>query len=193
MKARPTNARPDSNQDAAVWTVFQQGDARAFGELYERYFSLLFRYGMRITCNRDLVLDCLHDVFADMWKNRENLCEPECVKAYLLSATQRKIMRQLERLRTRQSHIHSMGRPAVASCLEDDLIQTQTELEQQRSVHKALDVLTKRQREAIHLKFYNNLSYKEAAAVMCISVEAIYNLISKSMELLQAEFGKMPS
>jgi RNA polymerase sigma factor (sigma-70 family) len=177
-----------AGHDEAIWTVFQKGDPQAFAELYRRYFTTLFRYGMRITCNRDLVKDCLHDVFVDLWKNRENLCAPHCVKAYLLSATQRKIIRQVDRLRARQIRIDNLSRPTADSCLEDDLIQHQTELEQRHSVNKALDVLTKRQRQAVYLKFYNNLSYKEAAAIMSISVDAIYNLISKSINLLHAEF-----
>jgi len=192
MKARPKNVMTDTDHDEVIWTVFQQGDQQAFAELYQRYFTILFRYGMRITPNRDLVKDCLHDIFADLWKNRENLNEPQCVKAYLLSATQRKIMRQLDRLRARQIQVDHLGATFMASSLEEDLIRDQIELEQKHSLNKALDVLTKRQREAIHLKFYSNLSYKEAAATMSISVDAIYNLISKSVNVLQAEFSKTP-
>jgi len=190
MKARAKNVLTGAAQDEAIWIVFQKGDQQAFAELYERYYALLFRYGLRIAGNRDLVKDCLHDLFADIWKNRENLDEPQCVKAYLLSATQRKIMRQLDRLRARQNHFDYLGGTAIASCLEDDLIHIQTELERRHHVNKALELLTKRQREAIHLKFYSNLSYKEAAAIMSISVDAIYNLISKSMNVLQAGFSK---
>jgi RNA polymerase sigma factor (sigma-70 family) len=51
--------------------------------------------------------------------------------------------------------------------------------------------LTKRQQEAIYLKFYSNLSYKEVAAIMSISVDSIYNLISKAIDSLQHEI-KVP-
>lgn len=51
-------------------------------------------------------------------------------------------------------------------------------------------MLTKRQREALFLKFYANLSYTEIAGMMAISTGSIYNLISKSIDSMQHALGK---
>ena len=72
------------------------------------------------------------------------------------------------------------------------MIEDQIVLEQNYVVSKALQALTKRQQEAIHLKFYSNLSYKEVATMMSISVDSIYNLISKAIDSLQHELNKVP-
>jgi len=72
------------------------------------------------------------------------------------------------------------------------MIEDQIQLEQNHIVSKALRVLTKRQHEAVYLKFYCDLSYKEVAAMMSISVDSIYNLISKAIDDLQLELNKVP-
>jgi RNA polymerase sigma factor (sigma-70 family) len=139
------------------------------------------------------VKDCIHDLFITIWKNRDNLSQPNSVKAYLLSAIQRKLKRQTIRLRSRQHDIDGLTTPLLTGCKEDEMIEDQLELEQKHIVNKALNALTKREREAIYLKFYSNLSYKEVAEVMAIRVDSIYNLISKSIETLHGELNKVPA
>jgi RNA polymerase sigma factor (sigma-70 family) len=178
--------------DEAIWGFFKTSNKQAFAVLYQRYFETLFQYGIKMAEDRDLVKDCIHDLFVDLWKNKENLTDPKCVRAYLLSSIQHKLMRQLTRIRSRQNEITHMTLPIIGPCREDQLIEDQTTLEQKHIISKALAVLTKRQQEAIYLKFYSNLSYKEVAAMMSISVDSTYNLISKAIDSLQDELNKVP-
>jgi RNA polymerase sigma factor (sigma-70 family) len=178
--------------DETIWCTFKSGDKNAFGILYHRYFKILYQYGIRIAEDQDLVKDCIHDLFVEIWKSKENLSQPNSVKGYLLSAIQRKIIRQLNRFRSRQQEMSMMLLPTMVSCHEENLIEHQTGLEQQYSVTKAMKALTKRQKEAITLKFYSNLCYKEIATIMCISVDSAYNLISKAVDVLQSELTKLP-
>ena len=178
--------------DKCVWSMFKKGDKQAFAVLYQRHFKMLFQYGAKLAEDSDLVKDCIHDVFIDLWKKKENLADPKSVKAYLLSAIQHKLIRQLSRARSRQNETTKMESPGVVECREDQMIEDQIQLEQNHIVGKALNVLTKRQQEAIYLKFYCNLSYKEVATTMSISVDSIYNLISKAIDDLQLELNKVP-
>jgi RNA polymerase sigma factor (sigma-70 family) len=178
--------------DEAIWSIFKKGDKQAFAILYQRYFKMLFQYGTKMADDSDLVKDCIHDLFIDLWKNKENLTDPKSVKAYLLSAIQHKLIRQLTRVRSRQNEITQMKLSVVVECREDQMIEDQIITEQNYIVSKALRGLTKRQQEAIYLKFYSNLSYKEVATMMSISVDSTYNLISKSIDSLQHELNKVP-
>jgi RNA polymerase sigma factor (sigma-70 family) len=178
--------------DEAVWRMFKSGDKDAFALLYQRHFEMLFQYGTKLADDSDLVKDCVHDVFVDLWKRKENLADPKSVKAYLLSAMQHKLIRQISRARSRQSEIAKIQAPDFVRCKEDQMIEDQIALEQHYTINKALQILTKRQREAVYLKFYCNLSYKEVAATMSISVDSIYNLISKAIDDLQLELNKLP-
>jgi len=173
-----------NGNDEALWDAFKKGDKQAYAILYQNYFEVLYRCSLRITADRELVKDSIHDLFITIWKNRETLSQPNSVKAYLISSIQRKLKRQTLSLRSKQNDIEKMKDPLVSNCREHQMIEDQTEREQRQVVEKALNSLTKREREAIYLKFYGNLSYKEVAETMAIGVDSIYNLISKSIEKL---------
>ena len=183
----------DVKHDKGVWKMFKDGNKQAFAALYQHYFKMLFQYGTKLAEDSDLVKDCIHDVFIDLWKKKENLADPKSVKAYLLGAIQHKLIRQLSRARSRQNEITKLELSEVEACREDQIIEDQIQTEQNYIVSKALHILTKRQQEAIYLKFYCNLSYKEVAATMSISVDSIYNLISKAIDDLQFELHRVPA
>ncbi len=178
--------------DAAVWAMFKKGEHDAFATLYQRHFNMLFQYGTKLVGDTDLVKDCIHDVFVELWKKKENLAHPKSVKAYLLSAVQHKMIRQLSRARSRQNELTKMETPVRVECKEQELIENQIQLEQSYIVNRALRVLTKRQQEAVYLKFYCNLSYKEVAETMSIGIDSIYNLISRAIDDLELELNKVP-
>jgi DNA-directed RNA polymerase specialized sigma24 family protein len=114
--------------DGEIWCIFKKGNKQAFAILYRRYFKVLFQYGIKMAEDKDLVKDCIHDLFIDLWKNKENLTAPKSVKAYLLSAIQHKLIRQLTRVRTRQSEMTRMKFPVAVPCREDQLIADQIHL-----------------------------------------------------------------
>jgi RNA polymerase sigma factor (sigma-70 family) len=68
---------------------------------------------------------------------------------------------------------------------EDILIEEEWEVERNKKLTHSLHSLTKRQREAIFLKFFNQLSYHEVAVIMDLHVDSVYNLISKSIDILR--------
>ena len=180
-----------AQSDETIWYVFKNGDKQAYATLYQRYFKMLIEYGLRIVEDRELVKDCIQDLFIELWKSKESLSEPKSVKAYLLSSIQRKLIRQLGRIRSKENKISLMISPAIVFCREDQIIEDQACLEQCHTINKALSSLTKRQNQAIYLKFYTNLSYKEISAIMSISVDSTYNLISKAIDILQVELSKV--
>jgi len=68
---------------------------------------------------------------------------------------------------------------------EDTIIQDEILRQHLKQLHEGMTVLTRRQREAIYLRFYQNLSYDEIAKLMTMKVESVYNVISKAISLLK--------
>jgi RNA polymerase sigma factor (sigma-70 family) len=136
---------------------------------------------LHICSDRELVKDCIHDLFFEIWKNKKKLSTPLSVKAYLIVSIQRKIIRQIKKIRSQQNEMESLPLGIVNS-KEDQIISEQYKLDQQHLINRAVNSLTKRQKEAIHLRFYENLSYEEIAGMMNISTYSIYNLVSKAIE-----------
>jgi RNA polymerase sigma factor (sigma-70 family) len=178
--------------DTALWLNFREGDKQAFAALYHRYCSIMANICLRISPDGEIIKDCIHDLFAEMWKNRARLALPVSVKAYLVRSVQRKIIRQLKRRRLDlyACPVEALHEVSAVSSVEKVIIAGQLRQEQQENIRRAIRVLTRRQREAVYLKFYVDLSYPEIARKMCISTDAIYNLISKAIGNMQETFSK---
>ncbi|WP_332367598.1 hypothetical protein [Spirosoma telluris] len=56
-----------------LWNDFRDGSQNAFSQLYERFSADLYRYGYNLIRNRQLVEDCLHELFLHLHENRARL------------------------------------------------------------------------------------------------------------------------
>ncbi|GAB3271752.1 RNA polymerase sigma-70 factor [Larkinella harenae] len=173
--------------DELLWKTFKEGHEEAFGELYNRYFKILYSYGSKFTPDKELVRDGIHDLFIELWENRHNLRETTSVKYYLLKAMRYTMIDQLKARPWQvvdQSNQVSGGFDLVPPH-EAHLIAEQLDEEQKERILKALNTLTQRQKEAIYLRFYSNLSYEEIASILSMNVDSSYNLISRAIGVLR--------
>jgi RNA polymerase sigma factor (sigma-70 family) len=90
----------------------------------------------------------------------------------------------------------NLGADAIAitefeSSTEAAIITEEISRERKEELLAAMRALTKRQREAVRLKFYHNLKNEEIAQQMSIKVEAVYNLISKSLVVLKKSYHRV--
>ena len=187
LKNQDRNTKDQSLDDSTLWLSFKKGNDLAFSILYNKYVQRLYSYGIHSCRDKDLVLDCLQELFTLLWDRREKLSEVTCVNYYLFKSFRRLLMNRLtvgRKFLISLSDRDSYGFDFSPS-QEDALIAEEWETERNKKVRNSLHSLTKRQREAIFLKFFNQLSYHEVAAIMDLHVDSVYNLISKSIDLLR--------
>lgn len=87
--------------------------------------------------------------------------------------------------------LDDMTMTEVESSTEATIITEEISKETKEQLLVAMRALTKRQREAVRLKFYHNLKNEEIAQRMSIKVEAVYNLISKSLVVLKKSYQRV--
>ena len=182
----------DNAEEAILWQAFREGDRQAFSVIYEKYYHALFNYGCKITPERAVVKDSIQNLFVKLWKSKENLSAPSSIKFYLFKALRRII---IEEITQKNPAFHSIELSdnyhfEITLSHEITMINDQTDRERRAYMIKALQVLTKKQKEAVFLKFYDRLSYEEIAAVMQLSTKAVYNLIARAIETLRKNTQK---
>jgi len=183
----------NSNQEDQLWIDFQNGCETAFTEIYNNYFRLLYNYGSKFTSDEDLVKDSIHDLFVKLWEKRQQLHNIASPKYYLLKAMRHKLLDALAREKKLVHEQEGFPEDRFEFVLpyESLLISHQLTREQEKSVTQALNALTPRQKEAIFLRFYNNMSYEEIASLMSLSVDSCYNLISKALSQVKKNLTKV--
>ncbi|GAB3931276.1 RNA polymerase sigma factor [Larkinella terrae] len=172
--------------DALLWTALKQGDRRAFADLYERYYRTLYNYGYKLLPDAVLVEDAIQDLFVDLWRIQQNLSDAESVKFYLFRSLRRKI----HRLSEKENRFLSVNDESVPPALMDTSPEYQfTEQEQERQLTRqlthALKQLPERQLEVVTLRFYENFSTSEIAAIMGITDKSVRNTLHKAMTHLR--------
>ncbi|MBO9637570.1 MAG: sigma-70 family RNA polymerase sigma factor, partial [Siphonobacter aquaeclarae] len=81
----------DVQAETELWTEFLSGNRTAFSQLYDRYADVLFSFGLRYSSDRDLVKDCIHDLFIDLHHYRAGLAREVNIRFYLLKSLRRKL------------------------------------------------------------------------------------------------------
>lgn len=69
--------------DEKLWESCLTGDKEAFKEIYCRFYSLLYNYGSKLVSDKDLVKDCIQDIFIKLIQNYPSLSPTPNVKGYL--------------------------------------------------------------------------------------------------------------
>jgi RNA polymerase sigma factor (sigma-70 family) len=181
--------------DQQLWRAFKGGDRPAFSHIYRCHIQSLYNYGMKVAEDADLVEDCIQELFIYLWKTRENLGDTDSIKFYLFKALRRRIVTsQEESMRLSKKKISaSESQESAEYSHEQFLVSRQLEEEQQHQLQLSLKALTKRQREAITLRFYDNLSFQEVAEVMSLNIKSTYNLVSKALDALKEKSGALLS
>ena len=72
---------------------------RHLKEVYRRYYSLLYSYGIRMVGDRELVADTIQNLFVKLILNCRNLHYTDNVKAYLLCSFRNKLLDAFQSLR----------------------------------------------------------------------------------------------
>ena len=159
----------------------------AYSKIYYTYYKLLYNYGYNIFADKEFVKDTLQDLFLDLWQTRERLGKVESLKFYLLVSFRRKI---LLNKKSKEKEATRVREPLFVVCShESELISEETVQAQTHQLTKELNKLPTRQKEAIYLKFYQELSYLQITEVMCLKYQTVRDLIYKGLKQLRQKLG----
>ena len=173
-------------KDDSLWQRFKNGNDQAFYHLYNQYADNLYKYGSHFSKDKDLVKDCVHDLFLDLYKYRNKLSDTDNVQFYLFRSLRRIIHKEQVKI-IPLVYDEMIRSPADNTDLsfEDTMIAAETEAENRAVLSIAMKTLSNRQREGLSLKFEHNSSYPEISEIMGISVESARTIIYRALKELR--------
>ena len=172
--------------DRDIWGRFKACDNDALNIIYSDYSKKLYLFGLKLTPNHTIIEDSIQDIFADLVRNRRKLGDTDNILFYLLKSFKRRLVRQLQKekrynlKKTNEDFVFD-----ITYSIEHEIIQKENSNLKLRSLHQAINQLTPRQKEAVYLRFTEELEYKEIAEIMEMSIEACRNLICKAIKSLK--------
>ena len=154
-------------------TVREDGLPALFAAHYRRLLAL----AVLVTDDRATAEDLVQEAFARL--HGRNLSDPDRALAYLRSTVLNLSRSRLRRLRTARKHEAPDDR-LLPSAEDDALLH-----EDQRAVLAAVRLLPVRQRQALVLRYWEDMSESQVAAAMGISNGAVKSHTSRGMAALR--------
>jgi|GEM_PF-152632 len=175
------------DENLLLWNEFRSGKTDAFRQLIRIHYQDLYNYGSRFTRDEDIVKDCIQDLFLSLWTNRLTISENSFVKYYLLKSLRRHLGRAIGQSKYYNgwSELHFEALFRDSSSIEGHLIREDLLVEPARKMRKVLAGLSRRQQEAMYLRFYLDADIEEIADIMSLNRQSVYNLLHDSLKRLR--------
>ena len=173
---------------ASSYRRFLNGDESAFDEIIKELFdSLVFfidRYVNDYHAAEDIAIDC----FSDLVVNRHRYNFKVKLKTYLFMLGRSRALNYIKhrKVLTFVELDEAENVSAEQERLEDTLLAD----ERKKAVHAALNALPEDMRAAVHLVYFEELTYDEAARIMKKSRKQIDNLLYRAKKELRVILGK---
>ena len=185
-----TPIQEDSTMDngASSYRRFLGGDKAAFDEIMKELFTGLVFFIDRYVRNLHTAQDIAIDVFSDLiaYPNRYNFRVSLKTYLYMLGRS-----RALDHLR-RQKHIRfvELSEADMLADEHNDLEQQLLADEQKQAVNAAIAKLPQDMQAAVHLVYFEQMSYQEAARVMKKNHKQVDNLLYRAKKELRIILGE---
>lgn len=165
--------------DAELVTAYQNNsDARAFGELYNRYNKKVFLYVMKILKNREDALDVTQDIFIKISKSLHTMKDAQAfIKWLFLVARHAAIDYAIKNKRTKTSFIENVEEPAQE---EFDLEAALSKEEQFQNMQDAMCQLPADDKAILTDKYIKGKSVKALMVDYGLSSSAIKMRLMRS-------------
>jgi RNA polymerase sigma factor (sigma-70 family) len=172
-------------EECEVWKDLLEGDKKALAHIYTKYFDKLYNYGSRISNDAVIVEDSIQDLFITIWNLRTGLNHNvKNIKQYLYTCLRRNIL-----LKLRNRHVTVGISELAAFDLElshkSHYLNNRINTELREKLTEMVGTLTPKQKEAIFLIYFDELSYEEAASIMSLKIKTVYNLVHQAISRLK--------
>lgn len=178
-----------------LWQSFLKGDDTCFSSIYQQSINGLLSYGLKFTFDRELVHDCLQEVFIDLFLKKQKIgVTIKKLKPYLFVAVRNGIVKRI----IKENKYRSVSLDEINSALdfnvdysiEHKLIKKEISTEMYEMLRDAVNNLPARQKEIVYLRFEEEMDYGDIAGIMKISIESarksMYRAIFSLRKLLDS-------
>lgn len=174
-----------------LWQKILMGDNQSFNHLLTNNIPILLRYGLQFTSDRELVKDCIQDVFIKLYETRQQLHHVNNISAYLRTSLKNKIINSLERDKIHSTYISTSELTVVDEYNAEQNMEYLEEEQQHRNlIELIIKALTPLQRKVVRYRYIEGLSLEEISLMMQINYQSVQNILQRSIKKIRKIFLK---
>ena len=163
------SVRGSAERDALLLARIEAGDDRALAEVYDDHAGLVFGIARRVTRDEQLACDVSQEVFTFLWQLPERVdLTKGSLRGFLAVLAHR---RAVDEVRRSERH----ARTPAALILHDqsdgperDVVEAAATAWRANRLREVIEALPADQRTALHLAYFDGLTYRQVADVLGI-------------------------
>ena len=173
----------EAPNEAQLLQRLAQGDKRALQQLFDDHYVALCRTSLRLVHRSEIAEELVQDVFIYLWEKRASLRITSSLSAYLYRAVRN---RSLNHLKSRAAQYDWAAAiedhpPPVADAPTEDLHVAELE----EALELALQKLPQKCRLVFSLSRYEELTYREIAEQLKVSVKTVEYYMGQALKLIR--------
>lgn len=176
------------NDERSLVLRLIDGNEDAFCELYAAYKNRLIYFAMRFLKSREYAEDVFQDAFTIIWQGRRFINPDTSFSSYLYTIVRNRILNQLRDLANQDKLKEKILIQAIdySNNTKDEILFNDLK----QIIQQAMQRLTPRQREIFEMSRDRQMSHKEIAETLGISVNTVQESISISLKTLRSYLQK---
>lgn len=178
-----------NNSAETLLASFQAGNMAAFSQLYDLHINILFNYGLKLTIDRELLKDCIHDIFVKLYIKKNELGVIENLRSYLFISLKNKLCDELrKRMFMSDTAVEEVDAVSPVN-VEDDYVEEEQKMNDFSLIQHLLGQLSPRQREALTLYYIEERKYEDICEIMDMNYQSVRNLMCRGLTKLRSLAG----
>lgn len=173
--------------DNQLVRLFKEGQEKAFNELFSRYFNKLHQFSLKYVKDASIAEELVLDLLLRVWQHSDHIRTDGEIGPYLFTAMKNTLLNQLRKKTLSSVSLDltpETGLPVIAA---DEQLQT---AELKAGYDLTLQQLSPQRKKVFQMSRDQEMSHKEIAAELNLSVNTVENHISASLKFLRGKLKK---
>lgn len=173
-------SKPEHISDHKLVEEISNGCEMSFAHFYNRHWDSLFISAFKVLKDEEACKDVVQEVFLSIWRN-DNLINIENVEGYLHRSVRYKVLMTLRKAKLSEKHLETI------QILSENTTEKQLDFEElSETVEQSINSLPDRCQEVFRLSRMENLSNREIAERLNISVRTVETHIGHAIRKVKA-------
>lgn len=174
--------------DTELVNLLIRDNETAFSELYVRYKDKLHYFCLSLLKSEEETNDIVQEIFIRLWESRIFINPDLSFSSFLYTIARNRILNYFRDMDidAKAKSILAQNKPVEEDVIESNLIYT----EYQNILKEAIEQLSPQRKKIFNMSRMDNLTHKEIAEQLGISVNTVQEHISESLHFIKTYFGK---
>ena len=169
-----------------------EGDEDAFETVFTKHFVKLCLYAEHFIRDKQMAREIVEDFFCDLWENCTSITIESNLAGYLSRSIHNRYLKYLRHEKVKQKHVESSQYVFTDRELLEPLSGNFTEAllishELEKDIKDAIESLPDQCKEIFLLNRDDNLTYKEIAEKMGVSVNTVKTQMTRALQKLRSK------